>query len=161
MIHLSTMIVWAPFRAPDRRSARRNAHGLRCRYAPSAPRRPRAEPTAAKPHRVFWVRSVSSFRAKDSNKKGPFKTALQKYPKMGIYVVSTYPDAGRRTMRRRHPADRAPQMLMSRISKWIVPAGTSTSTRSPFLCPSNALAMGVPIASLPSRKLASCSATIV
>jgi transcription elongation factor GreA len=52
-------------------------------------------------------------------------------------------------------------MLMSRISKWIVPAGTSTSTRSPFLRPSSAytivaeheanlregkLAIGTPIA---------------
>ena len=56
---------------------------------------------------------------------------------------------------------RAVQMLMSRISKWIVPAGTSTSTRSPFLRPSSAFAIGVPIASLPSRRFASCSATIV
>ena len=53
------------------------------------------------------------------------------------------------------------QILMSRISKWIVPAGTSTSTRSPFLWPSSAFAIGVPMASLPSRRLASCSATIV
>jgi len=44
-------------------------------------------------------------------------------------------------------------MLMSRISKWIVPAGTSTSTRSPFLRPSSAFAIGVPIASLPSRRI--------
>ncbi len=53
------------------------------------------------------------------------------------------------------------QMLMSRISKWSVPAGTATSTWSPFFLPSSALAMGVPIASLPSRRLASCSATMV
>ena len=52
-----------------------------------------------------------------------------------------------------HPGkSRAVQMLMSRISKWIVPAGTSTSTRSPFLRPSSAFAIGVPIASLPSRR---------
>ena len=43
----------------------------------------------------------------------------------------------------------------------IVPAGTSTSTQSPFLRPSSALAIGVPMASFPSRRLASCSATIV
>lgn len=58
------------------------------------------------------------------------------------------------------PAPRC-QMLMSRISKWIVPAGTVTSTRSPFFLPSSALAMGVPIESLPSRRLASFSETIV
>ena len=55
----------------------------------------------------------------------------------------------------------ADQMLISRISKWSVPAGTVTSTLSPFFLPSSAWAMGVPIASLPSRRLASCSATIV
>ena len=53
------------------------------------------------------------------------------------------------------------QIEMSRISKWIVPAGTSTSTRSPFFLPSRALAIGVPIASFPSRRLASFSDTIV
>lgn len=53
------------------------------------------------------------------------------------------------------------QIEMSRISKWIVPAGTVTSTQSPFLWPSSAFAIGVPIASFPSRRFASCSATIV
>ena len=53
------------------------------------------------------------------------------------------------------------QIEISRISKWIVPAGTSTSTRSPFFLPRSALAMGVPMASLPSRRFASFSDTIV
>lgn len=40
--------------------------------------------------------------AKSSTKKGPHKTVLQKYPQMGMYVVScTRPE---RTMRRRCPA---------------------------------------------------------
>lgn len=92
----------------------------------------------------------------DTKKKDRDKRSLQKYLLMRMYVLSGNP-RGKRTP----PANRAAQMLMSRISKWIVPAGTSTSTRSPFLRPSSAFAIGVPIASLPSRRFASCSATIV
>ena len=92
----------------------------------------------------------------DTKKKDRDKRSLQKYLLIRMYVLSGNP-RGKRTP----PENRAAQMLMSRISKWIVPAGTSTSTRSPFLRPSNAFAIGVPIASLPSRRFASCSATIV
>lgn len=93
----------------------------------------------------------------DTKKRDRDKRPLQKYLQMRMYVLSGTP-RGKRTPPEK---SRAVQMLMSRISKWIVPAGTSTSTRSPFLRPSSAFAIGVPIASLPSRRFASCSATIV
>ena len=90
-------------------------------------------------------------------KKGPRQAAPAKIPtNEGVCPVRHSPGEADTPGK-----SRAVQMLMSRISKWIVPAGTSTSTRSPFLRPSSAFAIGVPIASLPSRRFASCSATIV
>ncbi len=50
---------------------------------------------------------------------------------------------------------------ISKISNTKVPAGTTTSTVSPFFLPSNALAIGVLVASFPSRIFASFSETRV